>query len=83
MQFASSVHAYSTPCASEHSHAGSSWPRFRPMRAVWYMHSGISSNVLSAAALASGRWPISCGPLRAGFSSEDARDDASLMVITY
>ena len=83
MQFASSVHAYSAPCASVHSHAGSSCPRFRPMRAAWYMHSGISSNVRSAAALASGRCPISCGPARAGLgaSSDDARGDApSLMV---
>lgn len=61
MQPLSSVHASASPCRGEHSHDGSSCPRVRPMRLVWYTQPSISSNVRSAAAFATGRSSTSCG----------------------
>lgn len=57
----SSVQAKAAPWSNEHSHDGSSWPRVRPIREVWYSQSGISANVARACSSAFGRSKMSLG----------------------
>lgn len=73
----SSVHANAGPSAIVHSQEGSSCPRVRPMRDVWYTQSSISSNVAKAASSALGKCVTSLGPFVRFCGDADCFSDCS------